>query len=63
MDIHTPIQEYIASLNDEVMAILDDDRLDKRAKNLKIKPLVAKKKILLNTIDALNLVERENEEN
>ncbi len=55
------VQEYIKELEDEFLKILENPKMDKKAKNLATKPLVTKKKILLNTLDALKLVERESE--
>ena len=55
------VNEYIKELENEFMRILQDPKMDKKAKNLATKPLVTKKKILLNTLDALNLVERESQ--
>ena len=56
------VKEYIKELEDEFLKVLQNPKLDKKAKNLATKPLVTKKKILLNTLDALNLVEREQNE-
>ena len=44
------------------MRILSDPKTDKKTKNLAMKPLTSKKKIILNTIDALELVDRVHEE-
>ncbi len=55
------VNEYIKRLEEEFMRILEDPKMDKRAKNLATKPLVTKKRILLNTIEALKMVDRERE--
>jgi len=55
------VKEYINELEEEFMKILQNPKMDKKAKNLATKPLVTKKKILLNTLDALKLVERESQ--
>jgi len=53
------VKEYIKELENEFIKILKNPKMDKKAKNLATKPLVTKKKILLNTLDALNLVDKE----
>jgi hypothetical protein len=53
------VKEYLKELENEFLRILENPKMDKKAKNLATKPLVTKKKILLNTLDALKLVERE----
>ncbi|WP_456381596.1 hypothetical protein [Hydrogenimonas sp.] len=58
MNIETCLKEYIATLEKEVMEILSDPKTDKKSKNLAMKPLTSKKRIILNTIDALDLVDR-----
>ena len=55
------IYEYIKELEREFMDIINNPKMDKKAKNLATKPLVSKKRILLNTIDALNLVDKESQ--
>ena len=52
------MEELLKELEKEFMEILADPKLDKKAKNLKTKPLVTKKQILLNTLEALELVDR-----
>ncbi len=52
------MERLIESLEREFMAILADPKLDKKQKNLRTKPLVTKKQILLNTLEALELVDR-----
>ncbi len=56
------LNDYLETLEKEVMAILSDPKTDKKTKNLAMKPLTSKKKIILNTIDALELVDRVHEE-
>ena len=51
------IQECIVMLEAQVMDVLNDQTLDKYQKNLRIQPLSSKKKILLNTIESIQLVE------
>ncbi|WP_201353094.1 hypothetical protein [Hydrogenimonas urashimensis] len=58
MDIKACLNEYIKELENEVMKIVSNPRTDKKTKNLAMKPLTSKKQIILNTIDALDLVDR-----
>jgi len=62
MDIDACLKGYLEALEKEVMRILSDPKTDKKTKNLAMKPLTSKKKIILNTIDALELVDRVHEE-
>ena len=62
MEIKSCLQNYLKELEEEVMRILSDPKTDKKTKNLAMKPLTSKKKIILNTIDALELVDRVHEE-
>ncbi|WP_187648437.1 hypothetical protein [Nitrosophilus labii] len=55
------MNELLKNLENEFMKILSNPKLDKKQKNLLTKPLVTKKQILLNTLDALNLVDKESE--
>ena len=50
------INSYVLSLNSEVLEILSNNRFDKIAKDKLIKKIATKKQILLNTIDALEMV-------
>ncbi|WP_457597208.1 hypothetical protein [Hydrogenimonas sp.] len=61
-DVRECLEKYLKSLEEEVMAILSDPSTDKRTKNLAMKPLTAKKRIVLNTLEALEMVDRVNEE-
>ncbi|WP_456451715.1 hypothetical protein [Hydrogenimonas sp.] len=62
MDIKACLNDYIKELENEVMRILSNPKTDKRTKNLAMKPLTSKKQIILNTIDALEMVDRVAEE-
>ncbi len=66
MDITKAYEECMQRLLDELekefMKILANPKLDKKAKNLRTKPLVTKKQILLNTLEALKLVDRSSNE-
>ena len=56
------MEELLKELEKEFMEVLANPKLDKKAKNLKTKPLVTKKQILLNTLEALELVDRSQNE-
>ena len=51
------LQECIDELEKEVMQIVQNPKSDKYEKNILLKPLSSKKKILQNTIDSIKLVE------
>ncbi|MGM0533184.1 MAG: hypothetical protein ACQERK_01660 [Campylobacterota bacterium] len=57
---HKRISECLRELEKEVMDIISNPKTDKARKNILIKPLSAKKKILQNTIDSLALVDKHN---
>ncbi len=52
------MQELLKLLEEEFLRIIADPKLDKKEKNLRTKPLVTKKQILLNTLESLQLVDR-----
>ncbi len=56
------MQELLKELEKEFLAILANPKLDKKQKNLRTKPLVTQKQILLNTLEALEMVERRADE-
>ena len=66
MDITKAYEEcmhkLLAALEKEFLEVLANPKLDKKGKNLRTKPLVTKKQILLNTLDALRLVDRSSNE-
>ncbi len=55
------MQKLLKELEEEFMAILADPKLDKKQKNLRTKPLVTKKQILLNTLESLQMVDKNSE--
>lgn len=57
------IHECIAAFEKEVMQILADTSLDKYRKNLLIKPLSTKKRILTNAIESMRLVDAQTKDN
>ncbi len=55
------MRELLKQLEEEFMAILADPKMDKKQKNLRTKPLVTKKQILLNTLESLQMVDKNSE--
>ncbi|WP_353662480.1 hypothetical protein [Hydrogenimonas sp. SS33] len=62
MNLEACLKAYLKELEDEVMRILSDPKTDKKTKNLAMKPLSSKKQIVLNTMDALKMVDKAHEE-
>jgi hypothetical protein len=56
--IEKNINEIIASLEKEVMEIVSDETIDKQFTNTHMKPLASTKKILLNALESIKMVER-----
>jgi len=56
--IEKHINEIIASLEKEVLEIVSDETIDKQFTNTHMKPLVSTKKILLNALESIQMVER-----
>ncbi len=56
------MDRLLKELEDEFMRIIANPKLDKKQKNILTKPLVTKKQILLNTLESLELVERQEDE-
>jgi len=56
--IESKINEIIAELEKEVMEIVTDETIDKQYTNTHLKPLASTKKILLNALDSIKMVER-----
>ena len=56
--IESKINEIIKDLEVEVMKILQDQSLDKKQTNLRMKPLSNSKTILLNAIDSIKMVDK-----
>ena len=56
--IEKNIGEIVDSLEKEVMALLADESIDKQMTNIHMKPLASTKKILLNALDSIKLVEK-----
>jgi len=56
--IESKINEIIKELEAEVMQVLNDQSLDKKQTNLRMKPLTSTKKILLNALDSIKMVDK-----
>ncbi len=56
--IEKNIQEIVASLEKEVMALVTDETIDKQMTNIHMKPLASTKKILLNALESIHMVDR-----
>jgi len=56
--IEKNINEIIASLEKEVMEIVSDETIDKQFTNTHMKPLASTKKILLNALESIKMVEK-----
>jgi len=56
--IEEKINEIISELEKEVMEIVSDETIDKQFTNTHMKPLASTKKILLNALDSIKMVDR-----
>jgi hypothetical protein len=56
--IEKNINEIIASLENEVMALVTDESIDKQMTNIHMKPLASTKKILTNALESIKMVEQ-----
>ena len=56
--IEEKFKEIFAELEKEVMEILQDQSLDKKNTNLRMKPLSSTKQILQNALESIRLVDR-----
>jgi pyruvate dehydrogenase complex dehydrogenase (E1) component len=56
--IEKKINEIIAELEKDVMEIVMDETIDKQYTNTHMKPLASTKKILLNTLESIKMVEK-----
>jgi hypothetical protein len=61
--IEEKFNEIFRELEKEVMEILQDQSLDKKNTNLRMKPLSSTKQILQNAIESIRLVDRLDKEN
>jgi hypothetical protein len=56
--IEEKINEILVGLEAEVMECVMNDSIDKKNTNIKMKPLVSTKKILLNALDSIKMAEK-----
>jgi len=56
--IEEKVNEIIADLEKEVMEIVMDETIDKQFTNTHMKPLASTKKILLNALESIKMVDR-----
>jgi hypothetical protein len=56
--IEKNIREINEALEKEVMRIVGDETIDKQMTNIHMKPLASTKKILLNALDSIRLVDK-----
>jgi hypothetical protein len=56
--IESKIDEIIAELEKEVMEIVTDETIDKQFTNTHMKPLASTKKILLNALESIKMVDK-----
>jgi hypothetical protein len=56
--IEEKFKEIFAELEKEVMEVLQDQSLDKKNTNLRMKPLSSTKQILHNALESIRLVDR-----
>jgi hypothetical protein len=61
-NIENKINSIIKDLELEVMEILNNQSLDKKQTNLRMKPITATKKILLNALDSIKLAHKISQE-
>jgi len=56
--IEKKLKEIIQELEKEVMDVLMDETLDKKQTNLHMKPLTSTKKILINALESIKMVDK-----
>ncbi|MDD5359846.1 MAG: hypothetical protein PHI02_06230 [Sulfurovaceae bacterium] len=56
--IESKINEILKELENETMSFVMDQSLDKKITNLKLKPLVSSKQILINALESIKMVEK-----
>jgi hypothetical protein len=56
--IEKKFDEIYKELEREVLEILQDESLDKKQTNLRVKPLSSTKKILQNALDSIKMVQK-----
>ena len=56
--IEQKIKEIIAELEKEVMEVVMDESLDKKATNLRMKPLKSTRQVLENAMESIRMIDR-----
>lgn len=56
--IESKIDEIIKELEIEVMQVLNDQSLDRKETNLRMKPLTSTKTILTNALESIKMVDK-----
>jgi hypothetical protein len=56
--IESKLGEIFTELEREVMEVLQDQSLDKKHTNLRMKPLSSTKQILVNALDSIKMVDQ-----
>lgn len=56
--IETKINEILAELEKEAMDCILNNSLDKKATNLRMKPIVSTKQILLNALESIKMADK-----
>ncbi len=56
--IESKLNEIFVVLEKEVMEVLEDQSLDKKHTNLRMKPLSSTKQILVNALESIKMVDR-----
>lgn len=60
--IEERFEEIYRELEKEVLEVLEDESLDKKQTNLRVKPLSSTKRILKNALESIKMVNRISEE-
>ena len=60
--IEERFEEIYRELEKEVLEVLQDESLDKKQTNLRVKPLSSTKRILKNALESIKMVNRISEE-
>jgi len=61
--IEAKIGEILQDLEDQAMKCVMDESLDKKSTNLRMKPILSTKQILLNALESIKMVQRISQEN
>jgi len=56
--IESKLEEIFSVLEKEVMEVIQDQSLDKKQTNLRMKPLSSTKQILVNALDSIKMVDQ-----